>query len=116
MTVFFWSKGEEKHKETTTEPVFDYLSILYQPYVEGQLLSGEFAVTNGSDLKQHTYEVAGKETLETGIGQIETVVIVRYSSRGARKIWFSPAHDYLPVRLYVDDKGTSLIRLSAISR
>ena len=98
-------RGEETRTEQLSEPLFDYLSAIYRSYALGTVAIGKLKFTNGWRLRDYDYVIEGEETVMTGMGEIATVVIRRDSERGARRIWLAPSLDYLPVRLYVDEKG-----------
>lgn len=98
-------RGEETRSETVALPLFDYLSAVYRSYMLGRPAGGMLKFTNGWRLVDYDYIVQGSETVSTGMGDIEAVLISRTSSRGERKMWLAPSLGYLPVRLYVNDKG-----------
>lgn len=98
-------RGDEAREEAVTLPVFDYLTAVYRSFAVGKPVGGTLAVTNGWRLRDYVYTVEGEETVETGMGDMKAVLLSRTSERGARKVWLAPALDYLPVRLYVNDKG-----------
>ena len=103
--VLHLRRGEQTREEAMALPVFDHLSAVYRSYLKGEVVDGGFQYTNGWRLKEYEYANAGMETVSTGLGEVEAVLLVRESARGVRKIWLAPALDYLPVRLYVNDKG-----------
>ena len=101
----FLQRGDEKREEAVQEPVFDYLTLLYRSYFLGAPIGGEVLFTNGWRLRNYDYREQGMETVATGMGEMEAVLLVRSSDRGDRKIWLAPSLGYLPVRAYVNDKG-----------
>lgn len=106
-------RGDEQRSETVAAPLFDYLSLVYRSYVLGEPTGGRFKFTNGWRLTDYDYELSGSETIQSDLGELETVLLIRRSERGERKIWLAPQLDYLPVRLYVNDKGhefTTILR------
>lgn len=98
-------RGEETREEAVTPPLFDHLSAVYRSYLLGRAAAGRIQYTNGWRLTEYEYVHGGSEVVETGMGEMEAVLLTRESARGVRKIWLAPQLDYLPVRLYVDDKG-----------
>ena len=58
-------------------------------------------VTNARGLNQYTFKKVGEMTLETSLGPVETVHLVRETSevRDSYEVWLSPKHHYLPVKL-----------------
>ena len=98
-------RGDETREEEATGAVFDYLTSVYRSYVKGAAVGGALMVTNGWRLREYEYEVVGEEKVQTGMGEVDAVLLRRESDRGERKVWLAPNLDYLPVRWYVDDKG-----------
>ena len=98
-------RGDEQRQEKTPPPVFDPLSAAYRSYVLGYPVTGTLAVTNGWRLRDYVYEQGAEESVQTGLGELKAIPLIRKSPRGMRKIWLSPAYGYLPVRVYIDDKG-----------
>lgn len=100
-------RGEEVREERLGEgeALFDYLSAVYRAYALGRVAAGRVRYTDGWRLTEYEFEVRGRETVQTGLGEMEAVVVVRESERGVRKMWLAPALNYLPARLYVDEKG-----------
>lgn len=98
-------RGEETREEIVSAPVFDYLSAVYRSYILGAPTGGTLWLTNGWRLREYIYTVEEEEIIETGMGEMRAVPLSRTSERGERKIWLAPELNYLPVRLYIDDKG-----------
>ena len=100
-------KGDEKRAENVDDdlPLLDYLTALYRPYAAGQVTAGKFAITDGWRLREYEYVVGALETITTPAGEFEAVSLRRDSPRGARIFWVAPQLHYLPVKIYIDDKG-----------
>ena len=99
------SRGEDEEREETMDgAVYDYLNALYLSYVLGAPLDGEIAVTDGWRLKLYGYQNAGEETVRTPAGKFRAARITRTDGK-KRIFWLAEELDYLPVRIYVDDKG-----------
>ena len=97
-------RGEdERREEMLSGVVHDYLSAIYLSYVLGGARSGKIVVTDGWRLKEYEYENAGTETVRTPAGEFEAVRISR--SGKVRIFWLAKELGWLPVRVYVDDKG-----------
>jgi len=89
----------------------DQLSIMYQFLFlapdRPQVL--ELSRTNGRRLEQHRYTVRTGVKLETVLGPMTTVHLVRQHQpeESGIEIWLAPQHRYLPVRtLVLEDDGT----------
>ena len=103
--VLYLQRGDEKRDVEMAAPVLDYLTSVYRSYVRGKVQGGTLTVTNGWRVREYVYEVVGEEKVQTGMGELNTVLLRRESNRGERKVWLAPDLHYLPVRWYVDDKG-----------
>lgn len=66
-----------------------------------QLRSLRFAITNARKMDRYEFEVRGRETIPTALGNLETIHLVRKTDdpTDAYEAWLSPRHQYLPVRL-----------------
>ena len=54
-------------------------------------------VFNGKKLRDYTYEVRGEETLDTALGPLRTLHLVRVASGDERfEIWLAIDRHYLP--------------------
>lgn len=83
----------------------DRLSVMYQfmfvPF--GKIKHLEFAMTNGRKLDQYHYSVTPGVEIETALGRIATVHLVKRRDPGdsGTEVWLSPAHAHLPVKMLV---------------
>jgi len=89
----------------------DRLSVMYQFMYLAPGKSGtvEFAMTNGRKLDHYRYSVTPDVTLDTALGPLTTVHLVkqREPNDTATEIWLSPRHGYFPVKmLIVERDGT----------
>jgi hypothetical protein len=82
--------------------VQDLLSLLFQlaltaPAPDGQL---GYTVFNGKKLRRYVYEVRGEEMLETALGRLRTLHLVRVGRDAERfEAWLAVDKYYLPVRV-----------------
>ena len=82
--------------------VQDLLSLLFQlaltaPAPQGQL---GYTVFNGKKLRRYVYEVRGEEMLETALGRLRTLHLVRMGRDAERfEAWLAIDKYYLPVRV-----------------
>jgi hypothetical protein len=115
---FDWAGGRltiEHHGQTETLPLprgtQDRLSFLYQfmfvaPDRPRQM---EISMTNGRKLDRYQYTVEPGVELDTPLGRITTVHLVkqRQPDETATEIWLSPRHRYLPVKMMVVERNGS---------
>jgi hypothetical protein len=89
----------------------DRLSVMYQfmflPPEKLTLL--EFPMTNGKKVEHYRYELAGRETLSTPLGHMETLHLVkkREAHDNGVEVWLAPDRHLFPVKLLiVENDGT----------
>ncbi len=103
---------EHDGKSETTNmvlPLQDRLSFLYNFAFQAapDLRQGKeisITLTDGKGLTRFHYIVAGRETLKTPAGELETVRLVKQRENQDDKgteIWFASGRGYLPVRILV---------------
>ena len=102
----------------------DTQSFLFQLAIKAAKLKTaedrlDIDVTNARGLNRYTFKKAGEETLETHLGIVETVHLVRETSepRDSYEVWLSPKHHYLPVKLkfFVDRFPAELVATNITS-
>ena len=102
----------------------DTQSFLFQLAVEAAKLNTtddrlNILVTNARGVNRYTFKKAGESTIETRLGPVETVHLVRETSelRDSYEVWLSPKHHYLPVKLkfFVDRFPAELIATNITS-
>lgn len=88
----------------------DQLSIMYQFMFlqpdRPQLL--QLTRTNGRKVEQHSYAVTTGVQIETPLGRMTTVHLVRQHQpkEDGVEVWLAPQYSYLPMKLLIlDDKG-----------
>jgi hypothetical protein len=69
-----------------------------------------FFVAGRRDAEPWTFKVANRETVRTGLGEVEAVHLVKAPPPDSKDqqvdIWLAPAHEWYPVRLrFTDDDG-----------
>jgi hypothetical protein len=113
-----WAAGRltiHHHGITETLPLprgtQDRLSVLYQfmfvaPDKARHL---EIPMTNGRKLYHYRYKVQPGVELDTALGKIATVYLVkeRKPEESAIELWLSPEHRYLPVKMVVVERNGS---------
>lgn len=96
--------ADEVREEPLAGAAYDYLSAFYLSYVLGRPAAGTLAVTDGWRLKEYGYEWTGTEALRTPLGEFAAERVSRTDGK-TRIFWLAKELDYLPARVYVDDKG-----------
>lgn len=110
------AKGEPRHfsHEGTVQ---DALSLFFQ--LASALPSDAriaYSVFNGKKLRDYVYEVRGEETLETALGPLRTVHLVRVGSEEGRfEAWLAPDRYSLPVRVLRSDEDGNTVELRIAS-
>jgi hypothetical protein len=115
---FDWQAGEltitrDGRTDTLKLPpaTQDLVSSMYQfMFLEmGKLQRFELAMTNGRKLDHYLYTVQAGVEIETPLGRMTTLHLVkqRRPDEGGIEIWLAPQHRYLPVRLMVLEENGS---------
>lgn len=69
-------------------------------------------VVEDDEEKDYRFEVIGRETLKTPIGELDTVRLDRTDNNKRQlRMWLAPALDYLPVRVERQKQQGAIIRL-----
>ncbi len=112
--------GPARHFDTSGDDPQDALSLFFQfaltaPPTETELT---YTVFNGRKLRDYVYTVRGEEMLDTELGALRTLHLVRQLDGDGRfEIWLAIDRYYLPVRvLRSDDKGNEVeLRVQSIA-
>jgi len=111
MLILSPAKGAPRHYPYPGD-VQDALSLFFQfaltaPPQDRQI---GYTVFNGKKLRTYTYDIRGEEVLETALGALRTLRLVRAADGDGRfEIWLAIDRHYLPVRLLrSDDKGNEM--------
>jgi len=120
VAIFDWGKklltlqhkGSEQQKllpDNTQDRLSLFYTFAFSPPV-GETV--EMHETDGRSLSPIRYAVTGKEMLDTPMGKLETMVLVKQQQKDnqrGRKIWLATAHHLLPVRIVATEKdGTTM--------
>jgi hypothetical protein len=117
--IFDWSKktlalDHDGTKDTVALPenAYDVLSFPYN-FVFRSMSENElnFFMTDGRKLNSYRYVVAGKTTLNTSLGELKTIHLVKQHEKDdpGTEIWLAIDHHFLPVRvLVIDEDGSKL--------
>lgn len=98
------------------QQVLDKLS--YQLQLQLDLLHGKseflYTIVDKGNLKEYHFKVIGEEILNTPLGDLNTIKVMRKSHHKTAYIWFAKDWNYLLVQLkqYEDDKQKLSIQLT----
>jgi len=112
-----WSRRGETGEFELDEPVLDRLSVTLA--VMSALRQGEerteYQVFDSGRLKAVIFEDEGTETLDTSMGTLETVRVLRSNAEGSSRstvTWFAPSLDFMPVKIEQYKRDDLVARLT----
>jgi len=115
--VLEWTRRGKNGEFPLDEPVLDRLSVTLA--VMSALRQGEqrtqYQVFDSGRLKTVIFEDEGTETLETSLGTLETVRVLRSNADGSSRstvTWFAPTLDYMPVKIEQFKRDELVARLT----
>lgn len=122
VAIFDWTKklltlqhkGDEQQKPLPADTL-DRLLLLYTFAISARPPTGktvEWHETDGRGLSPVRYTVTNKEMLDTPMGKLETILLVKQQKKDdlrERKVWFATAHHLLPVRIVATEKDGSVL-------
>jgi hypothetical protein len=114
---FNWQNRKATYKDdertailTLENGVFD--KLLYQWILMQDLQQGKrefvYKIINKGKIKTYVLEFQGKETINTGLGEVEALKYMRTSSNRNTVIWCAPSLHYLPIRVDHVEKGSTM--------
>jgi hypothetical protein len=71
----------------------------------------EFPMTNGKKIDHYRYELAGHETLDTPLGKLNTLHLVKQRERGENgiEVWLAADRHLFPVKvLFLENDGSRI--------
>lgn len=91
----------------------NYLLALMRDLANGKR-SMQYSIADGGRLKRYDLRADGSETLETALGTLETLKVVRQRQDGGARatLWCAPALGYLPVKLERPDRDGRLVSMT----
>lgn len=110
---FDWTAGQltmhtSKGDKTVPLPgnAQDLLSFMYQYMFVPPLLEMELSVTNGKKLSHYVYTFEGEESVNTGLGDLRSLHIVKKNGESEEKteLWLAIDHHYLPIKIRKTEK------------
>lgn len=116
--VFDWSTNKVTNLKNNQIQALDagknfQDSLSYQIQLSQDLMAGkkqfEYAITNGSKIKQYTFDIVGEETLATSLGDVKTVKVKRTRDKDelVTYAWFAKDYQYLLIRLQQEENGSA---------
>ncbi|UTF60197.1 DUF3108 domain-containing protein [Gilvimarinus sp. DA14] len=114
---FDWDNGkvtnnvEDKPWKMDIHPgVMDKMS--FQMQLQRDLIAGKhenlvYDIADGGHIKQYTFAIVGRETLDTPLGKVDTVKVERTRKNDDRVTyaWMAPDFQYLLVRMQQEEGG-----------
>jgi hypothetical protein len=118
-TVFDWSKNQAYSVDNGKKSTLDLKpgmtdKLLYQIDIMRSLELGRhpttYTVIDGTKIKTYHFETIGEESLDTPIGQFNTVKLVRQNAGEKEKsiLWCAIALHYLPIKVENTDEDGSV--------
>ena len=106
LTLKYGGKVESAALPATAQ---DRLSVMYQfMYLPlEKVRQVEFPIANGRKLDRYRYRVTPDVELDTALGRLKTVHLVKQREPGdsVNEVWLSPQHHNLPVRMLIVEKN-----------
>lgn len=94
----------------------DLLSFMYQFMFEAPMQNMQLAITNGRKLDVYDYSFEGEEIVNTKMGDIKTIHLLRTSGENEKdELWLAVDYQYVPVKIRKTDKDNKIYELLATS-
>lgn len=115
--LFDWSKkiATSTFKDETKEvPIESGIldRLLYQVAIMQDLAQGKqplrYRIVDRGEIKEYVPEFLGTESIETGVGKLETVKYRRVSNERSTTFWCAQTLHFLPVQVEHIEKGDSI--------
>ncbi|HOY71014.1 MAG TPA: DUF3108 domain-containing protein [Methylotenera sp.] len=96
-----------------TEGTQDLLSFMYQFMFLQPLQKTQMTITNGKKVGEYSYSFEGEEVIETKIGTLNTVHLLRASGESDKKteLWLALDYQYVPVKIRETEKDGKVYEL-----
>ena len=88
-----------------------YDKLLYQIVLKNELMTGiipdEYAIADGGKIKAYRFSFLGKETIQTKLGDLETIKLSLHKDNKERKtiLWCAESLGFLPVKVENTEKN-----------
>src|SRR5450830_326952 len=95
----------------------DLLSFMYQFMFVAPLQNMQLSITNGKKISTYVYSFEGEETIETEMGKLATIHLMRVGAEGEKKteLWLALDYQYVPVKIRETEKQGKVYELLASS-
>jgi hypothetical protein len=107
-------------KMPAEEGVLD--KLLYQYSIMQEMKAGKtrftYLIADGGKEKLYKFEAVGEEVIETPLGNLRTIKVVRHREDTDRKstFWSAADYDYLPVKLEnIDDGVKTVVMINSLT-
>lgn len=108
------TKGDKQ--APLVEGAQDLLSFMYQFMFVPPLESMQLAITNGKKLDTYDYSFEGEEVIQTKMGDVKTVHLLRSSKDDEKdELWLALDYQYVPVKIRKTEKENKVYELLATS-
>ena len=106
------SKGDKQ--APLVEGAQDLLSFMYQFMFVPPLQNMQLAITNGKKLDTYDYSFEGEELIQTKMGDIKTIHLLRTSGEDEKdELWLALNYQYVPVKIRKSEKENKVYELLA---
>ena len=91
----------------------DLLSFMYQFMYVAPLQNMQLSITNGKKIAVYEYSFEGEEMINTKMGSLKTVHLVRVAAEGEKKteLWLASEYQYVPVKIRESGKDGKVYEL-----
>jgi len=95
----------------------DLLSFMYQFMFVPPLQTMQLSITNGKKLGIYDYSFEGEQAIETKMGNLKTIHLLRMAAEGEKKteLWLALDYQHVPVKIRETDKEGKVYELLATS-
>ena len=108
------TKGDKQ--APLVEGAQDLLSFMYQFMFVPPLQNMQLVITNGKKLDIYDYSFEGEEVINTKMGDIKTIHLLRASGDdGKDELWLALDYQYVPVKIRKTEKENKVYELLATS-
>lgn len=91
----------------------DLLSFMYQFMFMQPLQNMQLTITNGKKIGEYQYSFEGEEVLNSPMGELKVIHLLRASAENEKKteLWLAADYQYVPVKIRETDKSGKVYEL-----
>lgn len=95
----------------------DLLSFMYQFMFVAPMQNMRLSITNGKKIGTYDYAFEGEETIDTKMGKLNTIHLMRMAAEGEKKteLWLALDYQYVPVKIRETEKQGKVYELLVTS-